>query len=707
MAAVKAKTPVAAALESDEFSDDDARVSAPPPVRSTAQSKPLPPKQKVELSFEDSSDHVPRTLDDLRHMPDDFESDSDARAAGLESERLVIHGEAMYADIDDSSTAELMSESVDGEGQIISADKLLFMQLPEPLAPAGSAGSLESVIDVLDHSDPMLRIIQSKIRGFRDYLHVVEREEVVLLKQFNEEVAMGKVATEPGQIAEQESNRVHYERRLASIRDRRSRFRGLLYDAIQERGSVVQAHLQRHGIGFRAREKLDYFRDRSGLDAWLIGFFLASLVIVVCYVVFLTFPTASGPTFRIVLPVGAAAYEFDYRLTVLTSLFVVVGMSFWMTSYKRFQWSALALNLVLVGWSIEFGLLMHVFFEWAFITGFRQVPLTAQLATLSLNSAATVLVSHAVLLGRINVTQGLVMATLQCICFAIIIGFQRFFLVVDNGGGVAVWTFGALFGLVASVVYALDGEHHKPDKPNHQRQTGKRYNEELKSHSHPRRVSYKETSFAWIGTLVLWVLWPVFNSALAPPTSQARVLIVTLVALIFSTITAVALSEMLFGRKHTLRTFLNSTLAGGVAMGSASSVLVPPWIAALLGIVVGAVSVLGEWRLMDTLENSLKVYDTQGVLWTILIPATLGFLVSAIVTAAGVGQIIWGNAFSVFFSDTQASYLAASWALVLGFALLVGAATGFLLRYLRPSARKNQLWREDAYFLGVEDYAQY
>jgi hypothetical protein len=31
-------------------------------------------------------------------------------------------------------------------------------------------------MDTLDHPDAMLRIVQSKIRGYRDYLHVLERE---------------------------------------------------------------------------------------------------------------------------------------------------------------------------------------------------------------------------------------------------------------------------------------------------------------------------------------------------------------------------------------------------------------------------------------------------------------------------------------------------------------------------------------------------
>jgi hypothetical protein len=232
----------------------------------------------------------------------------------------------------------------------------------------------------------------------------------------------------PSGISEQEARRVVFEHKLADIRDRRARFRGLLYDTLEERNAVIKSHLAHHDIHYRARAKLDYWIDRSGLDWWLTGFFILSLLVVVCYIVFLTFPAVSAPQFRALLQ-PSSAFEFDYRITILTSLFVVVGLSFWMSSFKRFQWSSLGLNLLVIGWSVEWGLLMHVFFEWAFISGFRQIPLTARLASLSLYSAATVVCAHAVLLGRINATQALVMATAQCLCFAVITGFQRYFLV--------------------------------------------------------------------------------------------------------------------------------------------------------------------------------------------------------------------------------------------------------------------------------------
>ena len=134
------------------------------------------------------------------------------------------------------------------------------------------------------------------------------------------------------------------------------------------------------------------------------------------------------------------------------------------------------------------------------------------------------------------------------------------------------------FFSIPSFIYALTSDHHKPYKQGHDRRPGKVYNEELKDSAHQRRHSYRQGGFAFLGTLVLWAIWPMFNAALAPSAAQGRVVATTVVALLASTSTAISLSYLLHGAMH-LRSFLNATLAGGAVMGCAHSVVVPPWIA--------------------------------------------------------------------------------------------------------------------------------
>jgi hypothetical protein len=154
-----------------------------------------------------------------------------------------------------------------------------------------------------------------------------------------------------------------------------------------------------------------------------------------------------------------------------------------------------------------------------------------------------------------------------------------------------------------------------------------------------------------------------------------------------------------------LRSLLNATLAGGVAMGCSHSTMVPPWIAALLGIVVSASSALGEWRLVEWCELHLKLYDTQGVLWNLVVPASVGWLVTVIVSAAGTGKLLWGTPFDTLFpSPNHAGYLAASWILALALAMVVGVLSGFILSRMRP---KPQYWTDSTMFATGVDFAEY
>lgn len=165
-------------------------------------------------SFEDSEQQrtKPRAaVPPSGRMDDDnFDSDTDAvlGAAGFGAnyERATVRGEEL-SDMGGRGGGMLsssMSEEDDGRRlPLMPAARLRFVQLPEPLPPAGKRTDnglvtgkveLEDVIDVLDHTDPMLRITQSKIRGYRDYLHVVEREEVNLIRDFTSDV--GKFAAQ-------------------------------------------------------------------------------------------------------------------------------------------------------------------------------------------------------------------------------------------------------------------------------------------------------------------------------------------------------------------------------------------------------------------------------------------------------------------------------------------------------------------------------
>ena len=132
---------------------------------------------------------------------------------------------------------------------------------------------------------------------------------------------------------------------------------------------------------------------------------------------------------------------------------------------------------------------------------------------------------------------------------------------------------------------------------------------------------YHSDMFAMIGTIFLWMFWPSFNGALAAGDQQHRVIINTVsmlclmvpvvclvpiltwctklyvmlpsrqvIALTASFITTFVMSAIF--REHNKFNMVdiqNATLAGGVAVGSASDLVIEPWAAILIGCIAGTV----------------------------------------------------------------------------------------------------------------------
>merc|ERR1711871_1188713 len=90
------------------------------------------------------------------------------------------------------------------------------------------------------------------------------------------------------------------------------------------------------------------------------------------------------------------------------------------------------------------------------------------------------------------------------------------------------------------------------------------------------------------GTIFLWMSWPSFNGALAAGDQQHRVIINTVIALTGSCVSAFVISAfMRHDKKFDMVDIQNATLAGGVAVGSASDLVIEPWAAILIGLIAG------------------------------------------------------------------------------------------------------------------------
>lgn len=79
---------------------------------------------------------------------------------------------------------------------------------------------------------------------------------------------------------------------------------------------------------------------------------------------------------------------------------------------------------------------------------------------------------------------------------------------------------------------------------------------------------------------------------------------------------------------------LNATLAGGVAVGSASDLVVTAGVAMAIGALAGLLSCAGYLWFGKWLENKISLYDTCGVNNLHGMPGILGGIIGAISAGA-------------------------------------------------------------------------
>ncbi len=140
---------------------------------------------------------------------------------------------------------------------------------------------------------------------------------------------------------------------------------------------------------------------------------------------------------------------------------------------------------------------------------------------------------------------------------------------------------------------------------------------------------------ALIGTTILWVYWPSFVGATETDTLEyeKHCVINTILALISSTTMTFYLSNLLSHGKFNPVHVANSTLAGGVAIGSAARLNIGPGGAILVGALAGAASVCGYVYSSPYLESKFRIFDTCGVGNLHGYPSIVGGLLSIFLVA--------------------------------------------------------------------------
>ncbi len=281
--------------------------------------------------------------------------------------------------------------------------------------------------------------------------------------------------------------------------------------------------------------------------------------------------------------------KYNYIINILTML--LVGFGFLMVFVRRYGFGAVTGTYLVVA----VGLPLYILLRANGIFGHQLSPHTLDSLLFAELSVATALIAMGAVLGRLRVFQYALLALLVVPLYLLnewlvlddAIGYTTGFK--DSAGSIVIHAFGAYFGLSMSIVLTTAYQRSKPIESDH-----------------------TSDRFAMLGSMVLWIFWPSFATALVPLENMPQTVVNTLLALSGATIATYFLSSRLHNGKTSMVDMANAALAGGVAIGSVCDVVSSTG-AFGIGLLAGTVSVLGYVFLQPVLESRLKLVDTCGV----------------------------------------------------------------------------------------------
>jgi len=178
---------------------------------------------------------------------------------------------------------------------------------------------------------------------------------------------------------------------------------------------------------------------------------------------------------------------------------------------------------------------------------------------------------------------------------------------LDTGGSIVIHAFGAYFGL-GVVSNTLAKFKNDPGV----------------------EVDKNSNQFCLLGSMMLWIFWPSFTSALVSPDRIVLTVINTVFALCAATLATFLFSRLIRG-KIEIEDIANAALAGGVAIGSTCDVATPG-LALLIGLCAGTLSTVGYALIAPKLEKLIRGTDTCGINNLHGMPGILGGLSAILIT---------------------------------------------------------------------------
>eukprot|EP01112_Ceratiomyxa_fruticulosa_P009399 TRINITY_DN2446_c0_g1_i3.p1 TRINITY_DN2446_c0_g1~~TRINITY_DN2446_c0_g1_i3.p1 ORF type:complete len:568 (+),score=125.11 TRINITY_DN2446_c0_g1_i3:450-2153(+) len=418
-------------------------------------------------------------------------------------------------------------------------------------------------------------------------------------------------------------------------------------------------------------------------DPFFLGFGFLQIALMILYWVFVDYEAAFDPS-------TANGHDNNiggfYQFYIDVTFMMYIGFGYLMTFLRRYGFGAVGYTFLLSAFAVEWGLLCMGIARLV-AAGGPSHNLTVSVVSLIDGdfAAVAVLISFGALIGKTTPAQLLFLTFWEVIFYSITTYVGQFKVgAVDMGGSMFIHCFGAFFGLAATVFLSP-----KPE--------GKSYDHKISR--------YTSDLFAMVGTVFLYILWPSFNGALAPSGSQPRVVINTILALIASCTATFTWSQFLrpHGKRFDMVDIQNATLAGGVAVGSSSDLIIGPGGALLIGLAAGSLSTFGFVYIGPWFERHFGLQDTCGILNLHGLPGLLGGITGAI-ACSNVSDNPYGIDVGSYFPHGfgQARYQIFGLLIVLGLSITSGLLVGFVTSKLFKTPKR--LFEDDVGWEVAPDY---
>ncbi len=321
--------------------------------------------------------------------------------------------------------------------------------------------------------------------------------------------------------------------------------------------------------------------------------------------------------------------QYGFAIHILAML--LVGFGFLMVFAKRYGYGALTGTYLVVAAGIP----VYVGLRSSGVLSAEAVdPHTIRALLLAEFAVASALIAAGAVLGRVRLHQYALLAIIMIPLYMINerlvldggLGITKGF--VDSAGSITIHAFGAYFGLGLAVALT----------------TRQQRTIEVANDAASNR-------FSMIGSMVLWLFWPSFCCAVVPQGQFAATAVNTVLALCGATASTFVFSSIFGKGKVAIGDVANAALAGGVAIGATCNVVPAPF-AFGIGLVAGAVCVIGYAVVQPKLQRLLGIVDTCGVHNLHGMPGLLGGLAVVLVVPAVAGAQLAGIAVTMVLAAT-------------------------------------------------------